>query len=289
MRRNDQMVLTALAAVVLIAGFWVMVMGPKRDTASGLKDDIDQLHGQLAEAQQAAAAGEQSRQNFHTSYRRLVVLGKAVPADGDQASLLVQIQRLADRSGLGFQSFDLSSSGSAAAAPIAPAPPSEPATGTTTDSTAVEAPAPPTEASAATLPLGASVGPAGLAVMPYDLTFTGGFFEIADFMKRLDSMVHMRRGLVGVNGRLLTVDGFSLTPLTAPTTASANPKAVATPTLSADLTVTTYLTPADQGTTAGATPSGPAPATSTPAPTTSTSTTSTSTATPTSDTTSVTP
>ena len=37
------------------------------------------------------------------------------------------------------------------------------------------------------------------------------------------------------------------------------------PTLTAELSVTTYLTPADQGLTAGATPTGPAPATTTPA------------------------
>ena len=36
------------------------------------------------------------------------MLGKAVPADGDQASLLVQLQHLADESGVSFQSIDLS-------------------------------------------------------------------------------------------------------------------------------------------------------------------------------------
>jgi hypothetical protein len=147
--------------------------------------------------------------------------------------------------------------------------------------TTVAVPAVPTEASAATLPIGASVGPAGLAVMPYDLSFTGGFFEIADFMRRVDSLVHMQHGLPGVNGRLVTVDGFTLSPETSmSTTTSTTVKA--TPQLTAALTVTTYLTPADQGITAGATPSGPAPATATPASTTATPTS-------TSDTTAVTP
>ena len=31
-------------------------------------------------------------------------------------------------------------------------------------------------------PLGASVGPAGLATMPYEVTFKGDFFAIADFL-----------------------------------------------------------------------------------------------------------
>ena len=70
-------------------------------------------------------------------------------------------------------------------------------------------------------------------------------------------MVHMPHGEVDVNGRLLTVDGFAL----APEQSAAGASLSATPTLTADLSVTTYLTPADQGITAGATLSGPAPAT----------------------------
>lgn len=91
--------------------------------------------------------------------------------------------------------------------------------------------------------------------MPYEMSFTGDFFQIADFMERLDGLVHIRGGVPDVRGRLLTVDGFTLTPAEDDT--SANPE------LTASLSVTTFLTPADQGITAGATPSGPATATPT--------------------------
>ena len=30
--------------------------------------------------------------------------------------------------------------------------------------------------------------------MPYDLTFTGDYFQIADFMKRLNGLVHLTHG-----------------------------------------------------------------------------------------------
>ena len=85
----------------MIAAFWLVVISPKRDEAASLKDDIDGL--------QLVAGGRRSRRpppasrpatDFRINYRRLVVLGKAVPADGDQAGLLVQLQRLADRSGV---------------------------------------------------------------------------------------------------------------------------------------------------------------------------------------------
>src|SRR6266511_5054195 len=112
MRRNDQILLTTLLRIGLLIVCWLLVLSPKRHEAASLKDDVSQLQGQLAEAQQAVAAGEASRKTFGTNYRRLVVLGKAVPADSEQASLLVQVQRIAARAGVDFQTFDLSASGS---------------------------------------------------------------------------------------------------------------------------------------------------------------------------------
>jgi hypothetical protein len=49
----------------------------------------------------------------------------------------------------------------------------------------------------------------------------------------------------------LTVDGFSLAP--------AQDSKPSNPTLDVTLTVTSYVTPSDEGLTAGATPGGPAP------------------------------
>jgi Tfp pilus assembly protein PilO len=275
MKRNELTIMLSLVMIGLIVAFWLVVLGPKREQAATLKDDVAQLHSQLEEAQQAATAGEQERKSFPVDYRKLVVLGKAVPQDGDQASLLVQLQQLADRSGVGFQSIDLSEA-AASTTPTAPVPStstSSPTTSTTdassTGTTSAtssgssgaalsEPTADPTEASAATLPIGAAVGPAGLPVMPYDLKFTGRFFQIADFLKRLDAMVRTAHGAVNVHGRLLTVDAFTLAPI------QAGAESVSlVPTLTADLSVTTYLTPADQGITAGATPTGPAPTTTT--------------------------
>ena len=292
MKRNEQMILTGLAVIGVILGFWLLILSPKRNEASKLDDQVTELQSSLSAAQQEVSVGEEARRSFGTDYRRLVVLGKAVPADSDQASLLVQLQNLASRSGVQFQSIDLSSSGdSATVAPATAAPAdsasstdssastdgSESTTTTSTDSAAPLEPALATEAVAATLPIGASVGPAGLPVMAYDLSFTGDFFEIADFMKRVDAMVHMRDRLVDVQGRLLTVNGFTLAP-------AENSDSVATPVLTASLNVTTYLTPADQGLTGGATPVGPsstAPtlATTTPAPTDTTATVPSSTST----------
>jgi hypothetical protein len=108
----------------------------------------------------------------------------------------------------------------------------------------------PTEASAAALPIGATVGSAGLGVMPYDLTFRGTFFEVADFIAGLDALVKTKGGVLDADGRLVTIDGFSL---------EADDE-VGFPELKGTFAVTTYLTPPGQGVTAGATPAAPAPA-----------------------------
>ncbi|MFP5389555.1 MAG: hypothetical protein ACLGG5_09700, partial [Thermoleophilia bacterium] len=68
-----------------------------------------------------------------------------------------------------------------------------------------------------------------------------------DFIKGLDSLVKTTNEKVGVDGRLITVNGFSL---------SEDPE-MKFPALQATFSVTTYLTPPSEGTTAGASPEGP--------------------------------
>jgi pyruvate dehydrogenase E2 component (dihydrolipoamide acetyltransferase) len=192
-----------------------------------------------------------------------VQLGKAVPQDDDTSSLFAQLSGISARAGVDFRSLELiQSGGGEAAAPPTPAPPPpQPPAGTEGEPAPASAapagtPAPATETSAATLPIGATVGPAGLPVMPYKLQFQGDFYRVADFIHGLDQRVGTDGGAVSVYGRLMTVDGFALT---------RDPENDF-PSLLATFAVTTYVTPAAQGLTGGATPAGPAPATGTPAP-----------------------
>ena len=90
--------------------------------------------------------------------------------------------------------------------------------------------------------------------MPYDLTFSGNFFHIADFIRGSTRWSTPAGGSVAVDGRLVTLNGFAL---------NAN-SALGFPHLEATFSVTTYLTPPSQGVTAGATPAAPAPSTAIP-------------------------
>jgi Tfp pilus assembly protein PilO len=244
MTSANRVIAAMLLVAVLGAAFWILLLGPKREEASKLATEVEQLQSSLAQHHAEAAEAEAAREGFPAEYQRLVVLGKAVPGDDDVASLLVQVSRTAERADVSFDNLELAAAPGGGEAPAAPL-----GTGT---------PVSATEAAASLLPLGAAVGPAGLAVMPYTLTFEGSFFEIADFIKGLDSLVKTRSEKVAVDGRLVTIDGFAL---------AADSKE-GFPALEATFAVTTYLTPPSQGVTGGATPVSPGAATMTPAATT---------------------
>ena len=249
---THRLIIAVLLVIGLGIAFWVLALGPKRDEASKLSTQIEEVETSLASHRSEISEATEARDEFPVAYRQLVVLGKAVPGDDDTASLLVQLNGVSNDAGVRFQDLALAEGGSEpAAAPVeAPAPAAAPST----SSQPVSA----TEVAASTLPLGATIGPPGLAVMPYSLTFEGDFFGIADFIHGLDSLVKPKKSTVAVSGRLITVDGFSL---------SAD-QTKPFPALKGSFLVTTYLTPPAETPTAGATPAGPEPVTVAPASTT---------------------
>lgn len=280
MRASERAIVFGVVLAALAIGFYVLVLGPQRDKASELSKQVDDLHASISREQQVADFAEQARREFPRYYGRLVVLGKAVPEQADTASMLVQLNSISSRSQVAFQGISLSqgsdsagtgtsssssatttpptSSSSTPATPTAPAStgtsgaaPSTTASGTSGSAAPVSAaPAPATEASAATLPIGAVVGPGGLPTLPYDLTFRGTFFDISNFIGGIDGLVTPQDGgtQVSSDGRLFTVNGFALN----------GGAPGSSPKLDANFLVTTYVTPEEQGLTAGATPSGPA-------------------------------
>lgn len=241
MKAEKKLVFVVLAVVVLAGAFWMLLLSPKREEADKLGKQVESLEASLAQHQAEAANALAAKKEFPTNYSQLVVLGKAVPADSETPSLLVQLQHISEKAGVRFEEISLDSEGGEAAAPATPAE-GEAAESATGPGELVS----PTEVAASTSPLGASVGPAGLSAMPYTLTFTGNFFHVADFIHGLDNLVKTTNSKVSVDGRLITVNSFSLSP---------NQEGEK---LQASFSVTTYLTPPEQGLTAGATSAGPA-------------------------------
>jgi Tfp pilus assembly protein PilO len=249
MKSTDRTIVLVVLGLVVVGALWFGLISPKRSELSKLDEDLAQAQAEVTQAEQLAATAVEAKDDYRSDYERLIALGKAVPGDDDVASFIDQVDSLATRAGVDFSSLKLAAGGggtaTTTAAPAATDGSPTPAEGD--DAAAATLPAPATETAAALLPLGATIGTAGLPVMPYDLIFTGTFFEVADFMASLDDLVRLKGDTLGVEGRLVTVDGFGLAP---------DPER-GFPALAATLHVTTYVAPADQGATGGATPAAP--------------------------------
>ena len=244
-KTKNAVILSMLGIAALAVAFWMLALSPKREEAKKLGARVAQLKASLSQHRAEVEAGLAARSDFAVDYRRLVVLGKAAPSGDDTPSLLIQIDRISREAKVRFQALQLEAGEGSGEEPEATI-------------SATGEPISATEASASLLPLGASIGPAGLAVMPYKLTFQGGFFKIANFIEGLDKLVKTTNENVAVDGRLITIDGFSL---------EEDPESEF-PRLQGNFRITTFITPPGQGLTGGATPAGPEASNSIPASTT---------------------
>jgi len=95
----------------------------------------------------------------------------------------------------------------------------------------------------------AGSSPPGLETVPLEMEFVGNFFNLAEFFHDIKRFVRVANRDVVVSGRLITIEGVKF---------SSDPELF--PRISAELKATVYLSPKAQGTTAGATAQGPAPA-----------------------------
>jgi Tfp pilus assembly protein PilO len=223
---RNGLIIGLLLTILAGYGFFHFALAPKREEASTLQSQIDQQQQQLDAANALLAANSTARERYKASYASVVRLGKAVPADDDVRSLVVQLEAAAAKTGIDFNAINVSTAAASAAA----------ATGAT----------------AAQLPPGATAGPAGFPVMQFAFTFKGQFFKLGDFFERLHGFVKSSRQGVSVTGRLLTLDSLKLAP-----------DAEGFPKIDATVNATSYLVSPLEGLTAGATAAGPAGATAT--------------------------
>jgi Tfp pilus assembly protein PilO len=103
------------------------------------------------------------------------------------------------------------------------------------------------DTSSSTAPQGSGVP--GLDSVPLDFEFNGSFFDLADFFHRMKRFVRVVNKQIMVRGRLMTIDTMSFD------------SEDHFPSLKAEFRATVYLSPKDEGVTAGATPDGPPGAT----------------------------
>ncbi len=241
MTRRDRIVVMVIVAVALVAGYWFLLLAPKRQEAAALGDKLSTQTQRLQQAQGAIASGLAARRSYGQNYASVARLGEAVPTDDNVPSLVYQVDAAARAAHVDFRAVKLSQSASASTSTASTA-----SSASSASSASANTSAPATQGATATLPPGASVGPAGFPTMPFSFTFDGSFFHMDDFLRRLDSFVRATNQHVSVGGRLLTVNGFSF-----------GAGRSGFPFVKASVSATAYLLPANEGLAAGATPSAP--------------------------------
>ena len=291
---RDRKIAIAIVPILLLVGYWFLLLAPKRDAAAEASKDLAKQTQRRDKAQTAANAARGAKTDFAADYAEIVRLGKAIPSGVDMPSLLVQLDRAAAGTDIRFtkvaqgqrtETAPASTAPTTANAPSAPADGAAPveaggATAQSAPGSAVEsandtAQTASNQADAASqsgvdattststgsgLPVGGgaatpatsaagATSPAGLETVPLDLEFVGNFFNLADFFHDVKRFVRVANQNVVVSGRLITVEGVKF---------SSEPQLF--PRVKAEMTVTVYLSPKAQGTTAGATPQGPAQA-----------------------------
>ncbi|MEA2399026.1 MAG: hypothetical protein QOK25_2582 [Thermoleophilaceae bacterium] len=285
---RDRKIMFILLPLVVIVGYWFMVLAPKRAQSDKVSAELTKAQSARDTAEQQVASLNTAKASFASDYATVIRLGKAVPTTVDMPSLLVQLDRAARGTGItindlkpGVATDAGSSSAGAGASSTAPttsapgggnnpaAPGAPPAqsfpgkqaqkagTGVTAANNTNQAQANKSNATPGVTPsagAGTTPSPPGLQSVPLTFTLDGTFFSLADFFHRMKRFVRVVNDQIVVRGRLLTIESFDFK--NSDGAAGAGSK-----TLQADVTATIYLSPPSQGAAAGASSSGPASAT----------------------------
>jgi hypothetical protein len=278
---RDRKIVMIVVPVVLLLGYWFLVLTPQRNDASKAAGELAKQEKRRDAAQQRVQSLDQAKSSFGKDYAELVKLGKAIPTTVDMPSLIVQLDSAARGTDIEFTKIAAGQASQSAAQPqqqgsggkaqsgagqaaqgaqngVNNANSSTQAGDQAAKKSGAEASdAKTSESSGGGLPVGGgqaggssddSAGgcAAGLECVPLDFEFKGGFFELSDFFHRLKRFVKAANDRLVVGGRLLTIDAVKFAS-----------DADSFPALKTEVKATVYLSPAEEGATAGATPQGP--------------------------------
>jgi hypothetical protein len=278
---RDRKILIAVVPIVLLVGYWFLLLSPQRKEASKAANELSKQEQRRGKAQADLRALEAARSSFASDYATLVKLGKAVPTSVHMPSLIVQLESAARGTNIEFTKIAAGDSGEGGAAQpqqsqgsaqSAPGKAAQNAQGAaqnanqaTTDrgqaaqQSGVDSKDAQTSQSTKQggLPVGggqaaggtggATAGcAAGLECVPLEFEFKGDFFDLAAFFHRLKRFVAMADDKLVVRGRLMTIDALKF---------ASDDNSF--PALKAEVKATVYLSPKAEGTTGGATAGGP--------------------------------
>lgn len=220
MTRSNQILLSVVALGAAIAAFYFFALKPKRAEVATLDANIAAQEAEIEQARLTLAGYEDAKASYKRNYATLARLGKAVPADDDVQSMLIQLESTADRSGVSFEKIEMSSG---------------------LGGTSPEQQAKPAEGQLASAPGSVPVAGGVLSAMPFSFSFTGSYFDLTAFFARLEHFVSLNNRKLDSTGRLLRLESVTIAPSSA-----------GFPDMQAQINAATYLVPPVQGVTEGA-------------------------------------
>jgi len=173
-RGREVYIIAAVVAIVLIVAWYFLLFSPTRSQIADLNDQIDTANAAVASSKQQLAQLESYKKTAPQSRAEVVRLGKMLPEAEGVPSVIVELSRTADVSGVDLVSI--------------------------------------TRGEAKT---GAPFG-----IQTLTLQLSGRFFDIEDFLYRLEQYVVFRNAGFRVTGRLLEVNAVSITGGASSTTTS---------------------------------------------------------------------
>ena len=187
-RGREVYIITAVVAVVLIVAWYFLLFSPTRTKISELDGEIQSAQATLSTARQEVARLESYKKTAPQSRAEIVRLGKMLPMSEGIPSMIVELTKTTDVSGVELNSI-----------------------------------------TRGTTQLGSPFG-----VQTVNLSVTGRFFDVEDFLYRLESYVAFRNASFRVTGRLLQVTALSLAGGAVTTTGGSAP-------LTVTMTLNAYL------------------------------------------------
>jgi Tfp pilus assembly protein PilO len=191
-------ILIAVAGIGLAAfAFYFLMLSPKRDQVAKLDKDIAAKQAEVAQSQAMLPTYEAAKASYKTNYATLARLGKAVPADDDVRSLLVQLEATAEDTGVDFSQLELGSSLAGAQSQ---------SSGDASETTSGEL---------ASAPGAIPVAGGALSAMPFNFSFAGSFFDLSTFFAKLEHFVTLNNQRIDATGRLLRLESVTIAPSSA--------------------------------------------------------------------------
>jgi len=105
MSRRSVYIIVAVAMVAVIALAWFFAISPARRNVANTTTEIAAARSSLASAQAQLAQAQETSKQGERNQARLLELAKMVPNGDEIPSLLLQIQDLANESGITFMSI----------------------------------------------------------------------------------------------------------------------------------------------------------------------------------------